>query len=150
MVQNLIYRYVEKMNIHKSQWFGIKMHGNTRVLTCWPYPRYVKMAVEVGINWRLGKNGDKIHGISWLSFWIFFTSPGSYGPFAYWKWWKNPQLASPDSRTIRVTWVAPPVPPMISMDIVGDFSLTSLDWGYPLVNIQKTMENHHFSWENSL
>ena len=22
--------------------------------------------------------------------------------------------------------------------------------GYPLVNIQKTMENHHFQWENSL
>ena len=29
----------------------------------------------------------------------------------------------------------------------------ALDWTiaiYPLVNIQKTMENHHFSWENSL
>ena len=25
------------------------------------------------------------------------------------------------------------------------------EWGlYPLVNIQKTMENHHFEWENSL
>ena len=24
------------------------------------------------------------------------------------------------------------------------------NWIYPLVNIQKTMENHHFSWENSL
>ena len=24
MVQNLIYRYVEKMNIHKSQWFWDK------------------------------------------------------------------------------------------------------------------------------
>ena len=23
-------------------------------------------------------------------------------------------------------------------------------WRYPLVNIQKTMENHHFSWENPL
>jgi hypothetical protein len=22
--------------------------------------------------------------------------------------------------------------------------------GYPLVNIQKTMENHHFQWENPL
>ena len=22
--------------------------------------------------------------------------------------------------------------------------------GYPLVNLQKTMENHHFSWENPL
>jgi hypothetical protein len=23
-------------------------------------------------------------------------------------------------------------------------------FGYPLVNIQKTMENHHFSWVNQL
>jgi len=30
----------------------------------------------------------------------------------------------------------------------GELSKTQLD--YPLVNIQKTMENHHFQWENPL
>jgi hypothetical protein len=29
------------------------------------------------------------------------------------------------------------------------FSSQDLEWlNYPLVNIQKTMENHHFKWEN--
>jgi hypothetical protein len=25
-----------------------------------------------------------------------------------------------------------------------------IHWYYPLVNVYKTMENHHFSWENPL
>ena len=133
--------------------FGIKMHGNTRVLTCWPYSRYVKIAVKVGINWRLGKNGDK----KW-NFMAFLCFPSGYfsrrqeamAHLPYWKWWKK------SSSTIRTFTDHPGhvgrarVPPLISMDFVGDVSLTILDWGYPLVNIQKTMENHHFSWENSL
>ena len=33
---------------------------------------------------------------------------------------------------------------------IGDVGLRWVSYGYPLVNIQKTMENHHFEWENPL
>jgi len=36
----------------------------------------------------------------------------------------------------------------------GETSMTqeisAVTWTYPLVNLQKTMENHHFEWENPL
>ena len=50
MVQNLIYRYVEKMNIHKSQRFWDKNaweHQGLDLLAGKSPVLYVKMAVEV-------------------------------------------------------------------------------------------------------
>jgi hypothetical protein len=38
----------------------------------------------------------------------------------------------------------------IDIDVDVDVNVDLCWYGYPLVNLQKTMENHHSLWENQL
>ena len=60
--------------------------------------------------------------------------------FETWGEWTDPYLPGwIDGCELRITFMVNWSPQKMSY-----FT------GYPLVNIQKTMENHHFSWENPL
>ena len=94
----------------------------------------------------------------YLSIWIYLFSWGSIWFWSWWwKWWCTLNLQDAPSasrwRSWRVwTWTSLPVPRkaagFLGMFLV-DGDLQKMDiWvtdhqGYPLVNIQKTMVNHH-------
>ena len=100
----------------------------------------------------------------YLSIWIYLFSWGSIWIWSWWwKWWCTLNLQDAPSasrwRSWRVwTWTSLPVPwkaaGFLGMFLVdGDLQKVDI-WvtdhqGYPLVNIQKTMENHHFSMGKS-
>ena len=102
----------------------------------------------------------------YLSIWIYLFSWGSIWFWSWWwKWWCTLNLQDAPSasrwRSWRVwTWTSLPVPRkaagFLGMFLV-DGDLQKMDiWvtdhqGYPLVNIQKTMVNHHaIQWVNQL